>query len=286
MSAGDTQPTRPLGDAHATFPIGETAPPPRRRRRVWPWIVALVVVVGLLVAAWFIAERVARDIVESTIRTQITSNLDLPADHEIEVDIPGQIVPQLLGGKIDEVRIASDDVSFEGTAPNGETVTITADVSVEAFAVPIRGGDMTGANGELRMDAEQLRALTAAIPDVTIDQLAIEAPDISASTELQLFGVTVPIGIALTPSAADGQLLLTPSRLQLAGADIGAADLKDRFGGLVDGVVRDWPVCIAQYVPAGLTLTDVAVEDDELVARFDIADGMLSDPALQQKGSC
>ena len=51
-------------------------------------------------------------------------------------------------------------------------------------------------------------------------------------------------------------------------------------------MVRDWPVCVAQYVPAGLTLSDVVVEDDELVARFDIADGILSDPALQANGTC
>ena len=280
MSTGDTQPTLPLGDHQATQPIGDPAPAaaaPRKRRRVWPWIVALVVLVALLVAGWFIAERIARDIVESTIREQITSNLGLPADQDIDVEVPGQILLQLIGGSLDEVRIASDDVTFDAFA---------GDVSVEAFDVPIRGGDVSGANGEVRIDEEQLSSLVSAVPDIQLQDVSIEAPNISASANVEFFGVSVPLGVALTPSAANGQLVLTPSSLRLAGAEVDAADLRSRFGGIVDGVVRDWPVCVAQYVPAGLTLSDVVVEDDELVARFDIADGILSDPALQANGTC
>src|SRR6188768_4196113 len=74
MTAGDTQPTQPL-------PEWASAPPePRRRHSAWPWIISIVIVMGLAVAAWFAAEWVARGIVERTIREQIITNLALPAD--------------------------------------------------------------------------------------------------------------------------------------------------------------------------------------------------------------
>ena len=59
MTAGDTQPTQPL-PAVDTY----AEPEPKRRRRAWPWIVALIVVAGLAVVAWFAGEWIARDMVD------------------------------------------------------------------------------------------------------------------------------------------------------------------------------------------------------------------------------
>ncbi len=95
-----------------------------------------------------------------------------------------------------------------------------------------------------------------------------------------------PIGVALTPTASEGQIVLSPASLQLGGAEVTAAALQDQFGGLADAVLRDWNVCIAQYLPAGVVLTGVEVEGDVLVADFDVDGAIATDPALQQNGSC
>ncbi len=118
------------------------------------------------------------------------------------------------------------------------------------------------------------------------ETLGIAEPDVTMSTELSLFGVAFPIGVSLTPSASDGALVLTPAALQLAGADITAEQLRGQFGALSGAVLRDWPVCVAQFLPAGLVLSSVEVSGDELVAGFDVEPTILSDPAMQARGSC
>ena len=39
-------------------------------------------------------------------------------------------------------------------------------------------------------------------------------------------------------------------------------------------------------VPAGVTLTDVVVDGEVLVADFDVAGAIATDPALQENGTC
>ncbi|MCW3493905.1 DUF2993 domain-containing protein [Microbacterium sp. SSM24] len=269
MSAGDTA---------QLPPEWQVADPPRRRRRAWPWIVALVIVVALAVAAFFIAEWVARGIVERTVKTEISKQLSLPADHEVDVDVPGLLIPQLLGGSLDQVTVSSQDVpvgAFEG------------DVTVTATEVPIQQGvDMGGATATVTLDEEQLRSLMSTVDGFPADTLGLAAPNVTMSTELQFFGLEFPIGVALTPSVSDGDLVLTPASFELAGAEIDAGALSDRFGSIADIVVRDWSVCLAQYIPAGVTLTGVEVTGGTLVAEADVDGGIVTDPALQANGSC
>jgi len=254
---------------------GETAT--TGRRRGWGWLVALLIIVLLGIGAWFAGETIARSVVEGTIRTQVVSQLGLPADQEIDVDLPGAVLPQLISGQLGELRISSEDVTLG---------LFRGDVTVEAFDVPIRGGDVRDATAVVRIDEEELRHLMSGVEGFPADALGIEAPDVTASTELSLFGAAVPIGLSLTPSADEGALVLTPASIQVAGADVTADELRRQFGILSNAVLRDWPVCIAQYLPAGMVLTDVAIDGAELVARFAIADGILSDPALLAKGTC
>ena len=90
----------------------------------------------------------------------------------------------------------------------------------------------------------------------------------------------------LTPSAVDGEIVLSPQSLQLAGAEISAAALRDQFGSVADAVVRDWPVCIAQYLPAGLTLTGMSVDGDMVAGEFAVARDVLTNPAQLENGTC
>ena len=272
MTVGDTQPTRPL-------PEWTTAPPqPRRRHRAWPWILAAVLVAGLAVAAWFIGESIARGIVEKTIRDQIVTNLALPADQQIDVQVEGAVIPQLIAGTLDDVTVSSEDVPFG---------LLTGDVTVHATGIAFRGeAEAETATGTVSLTEPQLKTLLESVQDFPVESLELAAPDVTASTELSFLGITVPVGVSLTPSAADGDIVLTPTRLQIAGADVSADDLQSRFGALADAVIKDYTVCIAQYIPAGMTLTDVSVEGSEVVADFDVDGRIASDPALQADGTC
>jgi hypothetical protein len=196
----------------------------------------------------------------------------------MQVDIAEPVIPQLIVGTLSEVTITSEDVPME---------SFVGDVTVHAEDIPIRGGgEMGTGTATVVLTEEQVRTLMATVDGFPVDSLGLDAPDVTMSTELSVFGVSIPVGAALTPSAVEGDLVLTPASLQLAGNEIGAEDLRDRFGRLSETVLRDWTVCIAQYIPAGLTLTAVAVEGEQVVADFDIDGAIVSDPDLQANGSC
>lgn len=275
MARGDTQVTEPLPD---DLP---TAPAPRRR--VWPWILGFAIVAALAVAAWFAAEAIARQVVTGFVQDQVRTQLSLPSDQQIDVAIEGAVLPQLISGTLTELTISSDDVTIGGDASDAR---VTGDMSVVARGVPVRGGDISSADATLVLDEHQLRDLMSNVEGFPADSLALAAPNVTMSVDLALFGASIPVGAALTPSAAEGDLVLTPASLQLGGVEVTAGDVQDRFGRLADGVLRDWDVCIAQYLPAGVTLSGVEVDGAVLVADFSVDGAIATDPALQQNGTC
>jgi hypothetical protein len=273
MSARDTQPTEPFPEA-LMIP-GEPEP---RRRRVWPWIVAFVIVAGLAVAAWFAADLIARQVITGVVREGVRTQLSLPADQQIDVELTGAVVPQLISGSFDEVTISSDDVEFGG---------VTGDVTVSAHDVAVSTEfSMSGATATVALDEAQLRTLMSSVDGFPADTVALAAPNVTMSVDLQLFGVGIPVGVGLTPSAAEGDIVLTPDTLEVGGSTLSADALRQQFGALADAVLRDWNVCIADQLPAGVTLTDVDVVGGELVADFDVDGAIATDPALRANGTC
>lgn len=277
----DQHPTQPLPDPTAQWVLSTDAAasaPRRRRSRRWPWLIAVLAVAALAVGAWFAGEYIARGVVERTIREQVVSRLDLPADQQIDVAVPGQMLPQLIAGRLDEVTVSAADV------PLGQ---LTGDVEVHAAGVPV-GGDqpLQSASATVRLDEAQVRALLGTVEGFPADAVTLEAPDIVMSTELRLFALSVPVGVSLAPSASDGDLVLTPRTLRVSGAEVSADVLIDQFGAVARTVVRDWDVCVKQYLPAGLTLSAVRVDGSQVVADVAVDPRITVDTALQQKGTC
>nr|WP_315268653.1 DUF2993 domain-containing protein [Microbacterium lemovicicum] len=273
----DAQQTQPLPDPRAQWVLS-ASDEPRPRRRAWPWLVGLLLVVALAVGAWFVGEWIARDIVTKTIRQGAITQLSLPADQQIDVDIEGAVLPQLIAGTLDDVTVASDDVTFGA---------LSGDVVVRAQGVPVRGDAAArSATATIQLDTPELQTLLEQIPDFPAATVGLFEPNVTASTELQLFGAGIPIGITLTPGVADGDITLSPVSLKLAGAELTASDLTERFGDLAGVVVRDYDVCIREYVPAGVTLTGIRVSGDRVIADLDIDGAIITDPALQANGTC
>ncbi|HYI50307.1 MAG TPA: DUF2993 domain-containing protein [Microbacterium sp.] len=273
MASGDTQPTQPLSGAWAY-----SDPAPRKRRRAWPWILAIVIIGGLAVGAWFAGEWIARDIVTRTIRDQVITQLALPADQEVDVVVEGAVLPQLIRGSLDDVTVSSEDVALDA---------FVGDVRVHAQDIAIRGDAAArAASATVVLDLEQLRTLLSTIEQLPVESVGLAEPDVTMTTELSLFGATLPIGVALTPSAVDGDIVLTPASLQLAGNEITADQLTSQFGGIADAVLRDYTVCIAQYIPAGVELSSIAVTGDQVVAQLDVDGAIVSDTGLQELGVC
>lgn len=250
----------------------------RPRRRTGRWIavavIAVVLVAGLAVAAEFIA----RSVVTNTVRSLVVQNVGLPDDQEVDVSVGGLVLPQLVTGRLDDVTASSDDVTLG---------PLTGDVRVELRGVPV-AGDAAADEGtaSVRLDEGQLRALLSQVPDFPSGTVTLAAPDLAFTSELSLFGVAIPVGVSVTPGASAGDLTLTPSAFQLGGNAVDADTLRSQLGGVADTVLGTRNLCIADRLPAALTLTSATIQGQSLVAAFEIDGGVLVDPALQADGSC
>lgn len=254
------------------------AGPVKARRKTGRRIALLIVVVVLLAGALVAAEFIARSIVTSTVRSLVVENVGLPDDQNVDVAVDGIVLAQLIGGRLDDVTVTSDDVTLG---------PITGDVLVELRGVPVSGGEAAeGGTASVRLDEEQVRALLAQIPDFPSGTVTLAAPDLTFTNQLSLFGVGIPVGVSVTPGATDGNLTLTPAAFELGGNSIDADTLRAQFGGVADAILGAQSLCIADRLPAALTLLSATVQGQNLVAAFDVAGGVLNDPALQRDGTC
>ena len=251
------------------------ARPARRRGRA---LIVLGVILVLVAALAVVAELVARQMVPNMIRSTVVERLQLPADHPVDVEVDGILIPQLIVGTLAEVRIASEDVTVGA---------FSGDITARGEGVPIRAdGPAAGGTAEVRMSTEQLRSLLSTIDGFPAETIQLEAPNVTASTDVALLGATIPLSLVLEPTAAEGDLVLTPVEGTVAQATVTADQLRQQFGTLLDPILQDRSVCIASSLPAALTLQSIEVVGDEVVAGFDIDGGIVNDPALQANGTC
>ncbi|MGO1266878.1 MAG: DUF2993 domain-containing protein [Microbacterium gubbeenense] len=247
---------------------------PKRRRARWPWVVLIVVLVlAVLVVA---AELLARAILPGIVRGAVIEQLELPQSQQLEVDASGILLPQLIGGRLDELHLSTDSVTFGG-------VTGAADVT--ATGIPLGGGDLTDARGTVRIDQQQFATLVTA-SELPIDDVAFDEPNITASGGFDVFGMSVPVTLTVLPGADAGELLLTPVELQVAGITLNAAELAERFGDLATQLTEPQRICIADQLPAGLTVSDVVIDGSDAVVDVDVDGAIVTDESLQTNGVC
>ena len=249
-----------------------TVSSPRRRR--WPWVLlALALLVAVLIVA---AELIARAVVPNTVRSLVIEQLDLPADQQIDVQTPGMMLPQLLVGTLDEVRLDSDRVTLEG---------ITGSARVVATDVPIRGGDLGSAKGTVSIDQSEFASLLegSGLPDA---QITLRAPDVTAEGTVAVLGLQTTVGITVTPGVQDGALLLTPVSVSVAGQQVDLPLLASFLGAPGEKLAGPHLICIADRLPAGLTLTGLRIEGTRAVADITADPRIATDPTLLNPGIC
>jgi len=278
----DDNHTLPYPDAAAEHPTlvipgssaesdGNAAP---RKRRRWPWVLLIVVVVLAVLAV--AAELIARAVLPGIVRSIVIEQLDLPADQQLDVEAEGILLPQLISGSLDTLHLSTDSLTLEG---------ITGAADVTATGVPLRGGELGGAAGTIRIDQEQFTSLLSGT-DLPVESVEFEAPNATVAGSFSVFGASVPLSLTFLPGALDGDLELTPVAASIGGLDIDLDDAASALGSLGEGLTRTQQICIADRLPAGLTLTGVEIVDGAAVIDLDVDGAIVSDAALQDKGVC
>ena len=245
-----------------------------RTRARWPWV--LLVVVLLLAALVVAAEFLARSILPGVVRGIVVEQLDLPADQQLEVETVGIVLPQLVAGELDRLHLSSESITVGG---------ITGAVDVTATGVPVRGGDLSDAHGTVRIDQDQFTALVVA-SELPVEEVTFAAPNVTASGSVSVLGMAIPVALTVTPSVDAGDLLLTPVAFRVAGLELNATQIADRFGDSAAQLAQPQRICIAEQLPAGVTVTELSIEGSTAVIDVDVDGAIVTDEALQRNGAC
>lgn len=252
---------------------------PRRRRRVWPWVLGVFVV--LIAVALIAIDTLARGFAEDLIAGQAAEVLDVPAGTSVEVTIGGgSVLLQAISGGLDHVEVQVGDYPV---GPLVGQLTLTAEGVPFDMSKPT---EIITVNYDVPEQA--LAAISGSLSGVPIDSVTLEQPEVVANGSLSLLGLTLPLGLGLTPSAVDGALAFAPTSARIGDATIEASALAADpvWGPLAGSVLQQQTVCIADQLPAALTMTTVEVQGDVLRIEFDGSGQALDGGGFTTRGTC
>jgi hypothetical protein len=276
----DSLPTSPPPAPSPVAPDPVPPPPPRKRRRWIGVLIGVVVLVGGLVAGLFAADALAKDFARDYVRERIIAVLGLESDAEVVVRLEGSMLLQALAGRLSAVDVSVPELVLGELAGSAE---------VRAEDVPF---DPDAPVGVLRITFSIAEADLAPLADnlsgLELESIELEQPEIVVATSFVLFGFELPIGMGLEPSAVDGALTFTPTSVRVGDDSFSADELRDDpfLGLLAQLLLQQQSLCIDEYLPTALEVTDVDVRGARLVLEFSGDGTALGGPGLSTFGSC
>jgi hypothetical protein len=245
----------------------------RRKRRGRTVAIVLVVVLVVLAVLVVVAEFVLRGVVDRTVASQVEQSLPAGTTGTVDAHVPGVVIPQLLRGTLDDVRITSDRLTVEG-------IPLAADVT--AHDVPVDGeGAVHDVDGTVRLAAGAVKDLSKYSPLFERVRLIDGGVELRGSASV----LGYEIGYAADGSVAaqaDGRgVTITPRTVRITNSTLG---LKvDDIPGVSDVPV---PVCTAQFLPESLRVRSLHLTASAATVRV-TADALpLSEDGLRTTGRC
>lgn len=119
-----------------------------------------------------------------------------------------------------------------------------------------------------------------------IDDVTLQEPDVVLSADVEVLTLQIPIGLTLTPGVEDGDLLFSVVSVSVGD---GSIDLGEVTGWLEDtsaDLSGPHRICIADQLPAGLTLTGLRIDGNEAVIDVDVDGRIATDEKLLKNGTC
>ncbi|MEP6842153.1 MAG: DUF2993 domain-containing protein [Pseudolysinimonas sp.] len=259
---------------------GSPAPPKKKKRRIWPFVVAAVVLVALIVG-FFIADAAAKAYAQDRIKQTIVAALGVDPTTDVRVKIGGgSVLLQALTGKPSPIDVTVPQLMF------GELV---GSASIQASQVLLdQNAPLQKLAISYRVKEKDVRVLAANLSGLKLDTVTLEKPEIVAKATLKVLGFGIPVGLGLTPSASKGQLVFTPTSILVSGQKFTSKQLlaTPGLGPLARGLLKQQSFCVAQYLPKALTVTSVKVADRELVLNISGDGATLGSTEFTTKGSC
>lgn len=252
----------------------------RRRRRIWP-AVLVVIVLALLVAGFFIADAAAKTYAQDQIKQKLVAALGVDPATKVQVDIGGgPVLLQALSGRLTSVDVVIPRLAF------GELV---GSARLHAAQVPLdESAPLKTLKITYRVSEKNVRVLASDLSGLKLDTIMLDQPEIVANATFNVFGIGIPVGLGLTPSASSGHLDFTPTSIRVSGQTFTSQQLiaTPGLGGLAKTLLKQQSFCVAQYLPKALTVSSVKVAQHQLVLAISGDGAALGGSEFSTKGSC
>jgi hypothetical protein len=253
----------------------------RRRRRgprggtVFIWILVLAVIGVGLAFGLRIIDQTVRGVAQDQAEKQIADQLPGQVTGRVDVSIEGEwVIPQLIRGRLDRVVLDGQNLQADGTPFQAHIVATDVPTDQERTV-----GSVVATVSMDEAPASALLAKTAGTPP----DLKFGDGTLGYSGSTRILGLTLGYTVAAEPVLRDGStVVITPAQVQLQ-----AGSLKVDLAKTIQGI-RDitYPVCVAQYLPAGVAVQDVTVTDARASVTVASDSLKLTRDSLGVAGSC
>lgn len=245
--------------------------PSRRAGRVWGTIAAMIVALAALLV---VADVVVRDIAQDRFGDQIRANLPEGIDGEVDVTIGGfSVIAQYLSGTMDRIELSAPDLVVNG-AP------VAVDVVGEGVPVDL-ASPVAFLTGTITVEEDSLNRLVS-VPGVS-GAFTLGDGVVGYAGTIEVLGLTLDYSATARPTAAGETVLLTPEGVEVT-SGAGVVDVSV----VVDRLLGDDPlvICVAQYLPEGVEVHDLAVSPSTATVELRATGLMLDEASLARTGGC
>jgi hypothetical protein len=229
---------------------------PARKKRRWVGPVVFVAIFVILIgAAFFMAEKLARDAAAGAIKGPVQQALG--SAQKVDVDLgEGFFLLQALSGSLDRVTVHATDVDL---------TLATADVELVAEGVPLNlEGSVARLGAVLTLDAAGVQALLPPAGD-SPPTASFAGDRLELTTQTDLGGQVVPVVVSLTPSVVEGTLVFDAVGMTVNGEEVSVDDVRaGAYGPAAAALLAAPSVCVAKFLPAALILSDAEIANDVL----------------------
>lgn len=257
--------------AQATDAAGS---PPRRRNRAARIWITLLVILGVLVALVVVADLIVRNVAEQRVAEQLEQNLPDGVEGDVHVRLGGfSVIAQYLAGSMEQVELSAPELTVNG---------VPIAVHVEAQDVPPALDAPVGrATATIEASEASVNSLIE-VPGVQGDVVLGDGA-VAYSDTVRLLGLPIEYTVTARPTAGGDTVFLEPTGVEV-GAGGGAIDVS----GLADRILGDdpIPVCVAEYLPVGVDVQQIAVEPGSATVTLGATGISLDEQSLATRGSC
>lgn len=244
-------------------------------KRLLVTLIVLAVLGGLL-------ELGLRAFMPAMIESGARLALRVPQSSAVSVETQGSMLLNAARWRISDVTVTAEDVPLSDD--------LSAEAKLEIGSMPLfpAFGSLKDGTATFTVPPEQLSGLASFVSRGLAYEGQLEDDGFSVSGEVTdahfdlpaagAFAVTYESTLSLDVS--EGQLVVSPSEVRVDSSGP-VADF------LADALREERTVCVADRLPAGVTLTGIDVsKQGDVFLRAQLAEGLLSDASLRSRGSC